>query len=292
MNKNRIACRLMAAKITEKSLFSRDAESRKRALLIATLITTITLMSGCTSSRYAKWADRDAYGTLSEGQAFALGKKYEFDITYNPVDCDRYLKEAEDETGSHVQVLTIEDALKVAFKNSRSFQTSKEDLYSSALSLANNSRGWETVLPGGSVNSTAEMAHTENGAPEGGADNTNRYITADGNYSLTRRLVGGGLLTLGATMNFATNFLGLSDTEIGSLVEGSFTQPLLRGAWRGLAYEPQHRQERDFLIDTFAFDRFRQTFAVEILRQHYAVLTLKDVLENSRTNVKRLKDQF
>ncbi len=277
----------MAVEKTRKQALSGDLELRRGVLLIVTLA-TIALMSGCSSSKYTEWADRDAYGALSEGQAAALGKAHQFDIAYSPVDCDRYLKRAEDETGSHVQVLTVEDALKVAFKNSRSFQTRKENLYSSALSLATNSRGWDSFLPGGNVDSTAEAARTSQGGPEGGADNTNRYISADGNYSLTRRLVGGGLLTLGASMNVVTNLLGQSDTTIGSLVEGSFTQPLLRGAWRGLAFEEQHRRERDFLIEVYEFDRFRQTFAVDIMRQYYRVLTLRDVLENSRTNIKRL----
>ena len=289
MKENRTIDRIMAAGIAEASFFSRDTAPRRKTLLIVTLATTMTLISGCSRSQYAKWADRDAYGTVSEGQAAALGKAYQFDIAYNPVDCNGYLKEAEDENGSHVQVLTIEDALGVAFKNSRSFQTRKEDLYSAALALATNSRGWDTFLPAGSVNSTYEAARTSRGGPEEGPDNTNRYISADGNYSLTRRLVGGGLLTLGASMNVVTNLLGQSDTAIGSLVEGSFTQPLLRGAWRGLAFEDQHRRERDFLIEVYEFDRFRQTFAVDIMRQYYRVLTLRDVLENSRTNIKRLR---
>ena len=288
MNENRTIGRIMAAGIAEASFFSRDLDSRRRALLLVTLVTTMILISGCSRSRYAKWADRDAYGAISEGQTTALGKAYQLDIVYDPVDYTRYLKEAEDENSSQVQVLTIEDALRVAFKNSRSFQTRKENLYSSALSLATNSRGWDTFLPAGNVNATGEAARTSRGGPEGGPDNTNRYISADGNYSLTRRLVGGGLLTLGASMNVVTNLLGQSDTAIGSLVEGGFTQPLLRGAWRGLAFEDQHRRERDFLIEVYEFDRFRQTFAVDIMRRYYQVLTLRDVLENSRTNIQRL----
>jgi outer membrane protein TolC len=252
----------------------------------------MTVLSGCSPAWFARWADRDAYGTISEGQASALGKGYRFDIAYNPVDCDNYLRKAKDETESEVDVLSLEDALKVAFKNSRAFQTRKEALYSSALSLANLSRGWETVLPAGEVNSTGEMIRTNKGAPEGGVDSTNRYINGDGSYTLTRQLVGGGLLTLGASMNFATNFLGLSDSQAGSLVEGGLTQPLLRGAWRGLAHEPQHRRERDFLIDVYEFDRFRQTFAVDIMQKYYAVMTLKDRLENSRTNIERLRTAY
>ena len=266
----------------------RDMKSLQNTLLIAILVTTMALMAGCRRSKYADWADRDAYGALSEGQAAALGKAYQFDITYDPVDYSHYLQEAHNETGIPVQVLTVEDALKVAFKNSRSFQQRKEELYSAALALATSSRGWDALLPSGSVNAAAEATRTANGAPEGGTDNTNRYISSDGNYSLSRRLVGGGLLTLGASLNVVTSLLGGTDTEIGSLVEGTFTQPLLRGAWRGLAYEEQHRLERDFLITVFEFDRFRQTFSVDILQKYYGVLTLKDRLENSRTNIQRI----
>jgi len=264
--------------------------SLKRKLMIASLFTAA--VAGCGPSWYARWADRDAYGTISGGQASALGKKYEFDISYDPIDCDRYLKSEEDETGQTVEVLAMEDALKVAFRNNRTYQSQKETLYSSALSLANLSRGWETLLPAGDIDATGEAARTGKGGPAGGTDNTTRYIDADSSYSLTKRLVGGGLLTLGASIDFATNFLGLSDTEIGSFVEGTFTQPLLRGAWRGLAYEDQHRRVRDFLIDVYEFDRYRQTFAVDIMDKYYSVLTQKDFLENSRTNIERLRTAY
>ena len=137
-------------------IFLRDMKLLKITLLIGVLVTTMMLMSGCRRSKYAEWADRDAYGALSEGQAVALGSVYQFDITYDPVDYSHYLEEAHDETGSPVQVLTVEDALKVAFKNSRSFQRRKEELYSAALALATSSRGWDTLLPSGSVNAAAE----------------------------------------------------------------------------------------------------------------------------------------
>lgn len=273
----------LMVQLSIRSLFTRPS------LLAAVLLPVIMLMPGCTTW-YAEWADRDAYGTITEGQQAALGKQHPFDIAYNPVDFEGYLKEAEDETGSHVQVLTLEDALKVAFKNSRSFQTRKENLYRSALYLATISRGWESILPGGGVSGIAEKSRTDN---QEGSDNTSKYISGDGNFSLTRRLVGGGLLTLGASVNFLKDFLGLSsNTQVGSFVEGTFTQPLLQGAWRGLAYEPQHRRERDFLIDVYEFDRFRQTFSVDIMDQYYGVLTLKDSLENSRTNVNRLRTAY
>lgn len=51
----------------------RDMKLLRITLLVGVLITTMLLMSGCRRSKYAAWADRDAYGALSEGQAAALG---------------------------------------------------------------------------------------------------------------------------------------------------------------------------------------------------------------------------
>ena len=98
MNDHCTIGRIMAARIANESSLSRDMGLRRSALLIVTLLTTMTLISGCTRSQYAKWADRDAYGTICEGQAAALGQAYRFDIAYYPVDCNSYLKTAEDET--------------------------------------------------------------------------------------------------------------------------------------------------------------------------------------------------
>ena len=251
-------------------------------------------LGGCTPAWYAGWADRDAYGTIKEGQAFVLGENFEFNIEYSPVDCRAFLENVESEIGrdEDVPVMTLANALRIAFKNSRAFQSRKESLYSSALLLASLSRGWETLLFDGNVGGTGEAIRTGKGGPEGGVDNTNRYISADAGASVTKRLVGGGLLTLGASMNYATNFVGLSETEIGSLVSGSFTQPLLRGAWRGLAFEGQHRRERDFLFDVFEFSRFRQTFAVSIMQDYYNVLRNRDQIENSRTTIERLQKAY
>ena len=88
---------MIAGGTTDWLSSSRAAAFRKRSLLIVMLTATAALISGCKSSQYAEWADRDAYGALSEGQVAALGQGYHFDITYNPVDSNRYLQEAEDE---------------------------------------------------------------------------------------------------------------------------------------------------------------------------------------------------
>ena len=266
-----------------------------KSLAAFALCCAISSLVGCLPSWSVDWADRDAYGTIREGQDAVLGRSVDFDIEYAPVDSYEFLDGIDTslEGDPDLPVMTLENALKVAFRNSRTYQSRKEDLYSSALSFATLSRGWTTLLFTDNVSGVGEAAYTQGGGPEAGPDNTGQYINANGGVSLAKRFVGGGLLTLGASLSYAIDLLDGSDSELfGSLVSATFTQPLLRGAWRNLAYEEQYRRERDFLLEVFEFDRFRQTFAVSILRGYYGVLRGRDQLENGRTSVRRLKEAY
>jgi len=87
-------------------------------------------------------------------------------------------------------------------------------------------------------------------------------------------------------------YSGPPSTTVGSLLEANFTQPLLRGAWRALAYEEQYRLERDFLFAVYDYERFRQTFAAEIVSQYYALLSRRDQLRNEQENIERLESTW
>ncbi len=262
----------------------------RNAAPAAALLLAAVLATGCTPAQYAAWADRDAYRTLRRGHLSATGTNPDFDIAYRPVDVREYLSADRNDGGNADAVLTLHDALVIGLRNSRDFQTRKEQLFSAALELANLSREWEGGLLSGNTAADADMVESARDGADGGTDSTARTITAAGTPAIARRLIGGGLLTLGATTDFATDFLGLSDTEIGSLLEANLTQPLLRGAWRGLAYEDQYRLRRDFLIAVFEFSRFRETFAVDIIQDYYDVLNLRDRVENDRENIRRLEE--
>jgi len=265
-----------------------------RFLSILFFLSSIFLV-GCLPSWSVDWADRDAYGALREGQAAVLGEAADFDIEYAPIDVREFLTIVDTQLGDSggTQILHLEDALKLAYRNSRDFQSTKEDLYSSALSLVTLSRGWSTLLFSGDSQGTTEVARTAGGGPEGGPDQSTKYLNASTGATLAKRLVGGGLIVLGASLDYAIDFVGGSDTEVlGSLVSGTFTQPLLRGAFRNLAYEEQYRRERDFLVEVFEFYRFRQLFAVQIFRDYYGVLRSRDRIENSRIGIKRLQEAY
>jgi len=249
------------------------------------------LMVGCTPKQYARQADRSAYRALWGGQKTALGESLPFDVRYRPFDGAgaegiRVRGKLIPLGGGTPEILTLDECLEIAFRNSREFQDRKEELYTGALALANERRSWGVPLLGGELDADAE--HTRiNKQSEA------KSASAELGPTITQRLIHGGVLTLAATVDWATDFvLGSQSNVVTSLLEANFTQPLLRGAWRGLAYEDQYRLERDFLFAVFDYERFRQTFAADIFTQYYSVLRQRDELENERANIERLKQTF
>ncbi len=249
------------------------------------------IAAGCTPKQYAQQADRDAYAAVVSGQRSAFGQAKSFSIDYHPFVEEKAKPSKAIKVGKKVisvgsgpaQVLAPSECLEIAFRNSRNLQTRKEELFSAALALANSRRGWTWPLLGGEATGSAERSRIEK---SGQWDNS---AAAAIGPSLTQKFRNGAVLTLATTISLISDLLGSDSTTVGSMMEANFTQPLLQGAWRQLAYEDQYRLERDFVFDVYAYERFIQTFAVGIVNKYYDVLMKQDRLENERQSIERLK---
>ena len=215
---------------------------------------------GCTDW-YAHQADKAAYKTVAGGQKAALGTTQPFNASFQPFTADPNSPSVIRVGGKAINIggdasktvkLNLADCLEIAFRNSRPFQDRNETLYTQALALANTRRSWDYPLISGSVTGDAEISK-ENKGPRTQSGEANVGL------NLTQRFVDGGVLTAGLALDLATDFAGGNGTTIGSLMNANFTQPLLKGAWHGFAYEDQYRLNRDFLISVFEFNRFAQT---------------------------------
>jgi len=243
---------------------------------------------GCTPGQYAGQADRAAYRAMAAGQAASLGQSEPFDIKYKPFRAtggdarERIVvgRKVIPIGGGHPVMLTLDECLTIAFGNSRQLQDEKENVYSLALNLANVRRGWDGPLFTAGLSGDVGVTKVDKGAQ----DNTASAVLGP---SIVQKFVDGGVLTLAAAVDWSTDFIsgGGGDNLVNSLLEANFTQPLLRGAWRGLAYEDQYRLERDFLFAVFDYTRFRQTFAAEVYGRYYSVLRRRDQLENEKISV-------
>ena len=263
----------------------------KKIIQKALSLTVATwLFTGCSLSDFANWADDIAYDTLATTNETVMGADSPFKVEYNPIvaNPDGIIKVNGREvktTASKPSALSLDDVLYIALRNSRDYQNRKEALFTSALYVANERQSWNTPLLQGALAGTLGIEK-----PGGSNSNTTKTGAVRTNPSILQRFVNGGILTFGAAIDLATDFLGSDSLSIGSSIDANFTQPLLRGAWKGFAYEQQYRLERNFEFEVYAFHRYRQTFAANIVSRYYEVLRLRDRLENEVQNIKRLTE--
>jgi hypothetical protein len=117
--------------------------ARPVAALLAT--GTLALAGGCTNAHYAKSADKAAYGLIRGQGAGVRNMDQDFTIEQAPkapldayptvAAAAEYLGEdGNGEAGAHL--LSLDNSLQLAVRYSRAFQSRKEQLYLSALSLS------------------------------------------------------------------------------------------------------------------------------------------------------------
>ena len=176
--------------------------------------------------------------------------------------------------------LTQPLAVDLALLHSREYQTQFEQVYLSALALSGNRFEFDTQWAGG-----AGTSFTATGADLG----DQRLLQVSDRLGLSRNLAGGG--------QFATNVLNslFWDFGSGSLQGGSaalvtsFSQPLLRGAFRYVRLENLTQAERNLLYEVRDFARFRRVFYVDVSSDYLSLLTQVQAIRNSETNVENLR---
>ena len=65
--------------------------------------------------------------------------------------------------------------------------------------------------------------------------------------------------------------------------------PLLRGSARSVVLEPLTQAERNLIYEVRTYERFRRTFAVDVVSRYYAILRTLDSITNEEANLESLK---
>ena len=122
-----------------RCLSSTRATRVASAGLILLAIAGVVLLAGCTSAHYRRSADKDTYQIVQQVEARLFGKTNAFTIETpyshrKPTDI-LPPELIEDRLQTNRRLLTLEEALNLAFTRSRAYQMQKETLYLTALSL-------------------------------------------------------------------------------------------------------------------------------------------------------------
>jgi len=175
--------------------------------------------------------------------------------------------------------LDLEGALRVAVEFSREYQSDKEALYLSALSLEGAELAFFTVFSG-----------TSTGRIDREADQDGRAsLSSDGAARKAFRT--GGMITASLGNDLIRYFTGDPRRSLVNALTLNLTQPLLRGAGRSIVGNSLLQAERNLIYQCRQHAFFQNDFAVGIVKDYFGLLGAKLNLRNNYTNYLRSVQQ-
>lgn len=172
-------------------------------------------------------------------------------------------------TGLEPRRLTLDDALDVAVRRSRDYQSRRESLLQAGLSLGETRFGF-----GPQLSSAVTYGWSDHEDGEGA-----QQVGVTGAVSQVLPL--GGVATLSAGLSAAYPEGGTAQTFASSLGL-SVTQPLLRGAGWDVSHEALTQAERSLLYALREFQLFEQDFAIGIAQSYYGLVSQQETLANQQ----------
>jgi len=283
------------------------------ALCAATAVALLIVLTGCrTPSEHRLDADKVAADIIQEKQMQALGRTSQFSVE-RPSDILRrrlllkqnlpYSSQAslgtdklktiehwpEDdypkaqsslepvlllETGKAPQ-LSLVQALQIGASNSFEYQTLKENIFQAALDLDLERNEFRNIFAGqveSLISTDATGGRTVSGTEYSGA------------AGLSRKLQSGVELSTALAIDLA-NLMTLNQASaFGIAGDATIAIPLLRGSGKHIVTEPLTQAERNVVYAIYDFERFKQTFAVQIASQYLGVLRQLDQIKNAEEN--------
>lgn len=318
--------------ITQAPIFCR------RLFFSPGLLAAILLIAGggCTAARYAKRADKETYKIIERKSETVPGMEEEFSIekdrAWEPLEGLPEREADEEFLGGDIageagfQVLSLERALEIAVKNSRTYQNRKESVYLQALALTLDRHRYtpifsgalrgavhhapkdiqkpssfsevmgaagplireiETVTgtPGELLRQYAALVEEVGGILEWDKPRTEikneRSLRGETNLGVSLLLRGGGRIAFSLSSDFLRFVTGDSRVATSSVLTGTFSQPLWRGAGAKVNLERLTQSERDVLYALREFTHFRKQFVVDICSSYYGVLQNRDTVRNN-----------
>lgn len=265
--------------------------------LLRPFITVLLLacLAACTSAANKRSADEESYEAIADKSAAVPGMSAqvgidmsrEVDLTGFRVNGDSFEfldDEADSELGA--RILSLNEALDLAFQHSKEYQSQKERLYLEALALTFDRYRYTPTFSfsgGADYQWDAQDQFVADMQSLTGMERISMSESVDAGTSLGARylLKGGGAIALNLTNNF-TRFLTGDISEFGtSALIGSFTQPLLRDFGTAIETETLMQAERDLLYQLRDFTSFRKSFAVRIASDYYSVLLQRETTRNN-----------
>jgi outer membrane protein TolC len=259
-------------------------------------------LAGCTAKHYRHSADKAAYGLIAQKSPLVTNMERHFTIEETnqinleglPVTSgtnDFLGDAAQAEIGA--KVLSLDKALELAVKHSRTYQNNKEQLYLTALSLSLARHQFTPIFSAGvsgtyTVNTFPKIGPQTNIFGELVVHNDEfteaRSVHASGSVGVDWLIRDIGRITAAFTTDFFRYVSGNPMSIVQSQLAATFRRPLLRDAGFKTDIEILTQSERNLLYGIRDFVRFRKDFSVLVASSYYGVLGFRDTARNSFLN--------
>jgi outer membrane protein TolC len=243
-------------------------------------------VSGCKTSMYKNWADREVFGLLKKKTSKVPNSgQHLLDITPPPpVSMDELAKNLKtvEFLGDRAyiekdaRVIALADALKFAVHRNRNYLLQKEVVYLAALDLTLTRQNFTPILSGNG-STTIDRTKVTDGVNT--LVNTGTLATS-GDLGLSVLTRTGARLAADLTTDFVRFVTGGLDGG-NSRVAFTLSQPLLRGAGYLAASEALTQGERGVLYNIRTFTQQRKSFAVEVATQYYRTIQSRESAKNA-----------
>jgi len=245
------------------------------------------LLTGCSAAHYRRSSDQEVYRIVEQFEQQVFGKTNAFTIDTSrsgrPPEAIPAAEILEDRMATNRRVVRLSEALELAVQHSREYQTQKEQLYLTALSL---SGARYEFGPKFFADSTAQVGGSPSGSQSGSVRSrvgVSQFLRTGGRLSvslandLLRYFVG---QPVGATRDSAINTLSVD-----------LAQPILRGFGRNdPTVESLTQAERNVVYAIRTYSLYQEQFAVNIVNDYFSLLGQKDAIRNNYTNYLRRVD--
>jgi len=285
--------------------------------LLFSLITAI-ILGGCAGSQnYLKEADEVSQQIIVEKQKEALGRVEPFTIippseslreklllgqnlpvthpaSFGSDNLERIEKwpeitypEKQDDPptqklpwlGDEPIKITMLDALQIASRNSREYQTQKEEVFRTALTLDLERDDFRHTFTG-LLQTLFETDMSD------GQTVTGSQTSAQVGWS--RKLKSGVELVSSLAIDLVKLLTLDRESSFGIFADTSISIPLMRGAGKHIVTEDHTQAEKDTVYAMYRFERFKRIFAVDITSQYLFVLQQRAEVDTNQENYSNL----
>ncbi len=299
--------------------YSAYAHSRPATLAIPLLLGSILLLNGCLSTReWRDQADERASQWLQQAQQEVNGKTEPI-IVESPADTlrrrllldqklqltdaaslgitdladterwqnDQHLRPFTDDLLAAKSVwntagplaLSLVDAIVIAARHNRDFQSQKDSLFQTALTLDLEDHQFQNTFTG-MLSSTLSSSHN--------GDRRNHGLTNDATLGVKRNFKNGIELTSSLSVDLVKMLTGDRGSSWGILGDASINIPLLRGAGEFVAAESLTQAQRNLVYAVRDFEQYKRGFIVRIANSYLGVLQGGQRIINQEENYKRV----